>query len=66
MPPGLDLQNLNPANFGNIAAGLGNLINERGLNQQAMNALMTNAKKLLGFLQRPGESSIALVNKIDD
>ena len=66
MPPHLDLQNLNPANLGNIAAGFGKLINERGLNQQIMNALMTNANKLLEFLKRPGESSIAIVNITDD
>ena len=62
-PPRLDLQELKPAKLGNIAAGLGNLINERGLNQQAMNAFMTNGKKLLEFLKRPGESGVASVNR---
>ena len=65
-PPGLDLQNLNPANLYNIAAGLGDLINERGLNQQAMTALMTNAKNLLEFLKKPSESETAAVNTFDD
>lgn len=66
MPPPLDLQNLNPANFGNIAAGLGNLIKERGFNQQVMNAVMANAKNLLDFLKEPGDSGTEAIDILDD
>ena len=64
--PHLNLQKLNSENFKNITAGLGNLITQRGLNQQAMNALMTNAKNLLEFLKKPSESGNEVVNAQGD
>lgn len=56
--PHLNLQSLHPANLKNIPAGLGNLVNERGFNQQVITGLMTNAKKLLEFLKQPSESGV--------
>lgn len=50
MPPpplGLDLQTLNPANLGDIAAGLGKVISN--LHQQAMDVVTTNVNDLLGL-----------------
>lgn len=48
------------------AAGLGSFINERGLDQQAMNALMTYAKTLLHFLKKPSESGTEAIDTLDD
>lgn len=62
--PGLTLKKLSPANFGNVVAGLGNRINERSLNQRAMTAVATNAKKLLEFLKKPSESDIAAMTAV--
>ena len=61
--PHLDLQNLNidPADYENIVNGLGPLTNERNLPQQFMNGAMTNAKKLLEFLKKPGKFEIEIL-----
>ncbi|CAF9932112.1 hypothetical protein IMSHALPRED_008800 [Imshaugia aleurites] len=58
--PHLNLQSLHPANLKNIPAGLGNLVNERGFNQQVITGLMTNAKKLLEFLKQPKVRAVLL------
>ena len=60
-PPRLDLQNMNPLDYGNIVAGLGDLTNERNLPQQFMNGVMTNTKKFLEFLKKPQQAIDGLV-----
>ncbi|KAM0797951.1 hypothetical protein BDR22DRAFT_891725 [Usnea florida] len=60
-PPPLDLQNMDPLDYDNIVAGLGDLTNERNLPQQFMNGVMTNTKKSLEFLKKPQEATDGLV-----